>query len=419
MAADGLRGGRAAFHDGAPAFLTDAAFYLDLFVITQVLDLAGASSKAVALVFGTYTCAYAGAALLLGRRSDRHGRRASVLLGSLLLGLIPLGLALAIGLEPGPDGALTARSRVPLGLAPTCYGGIALLGVGNALFWPAFQARIGDRERDPAALERAIWVFNLAWTSGKALGFLAAGEWFQRAPWQCLPVGGALGLAVLAIAWLDPAPPAAAAGSAPAAPPLLTGGPAGPLGKRPFLIAGLVGNFAVWGSVATCVGLIPKLGRALDLSPRLQGVLLFTLLAAQGAVFLSMGRLRWVYRRGPLLAALPAAAAGLLLLAFGPGLVPALLGALLVGGAQAITYAASVFYSLDYDGRRGLRTGIHEAVLGLGGALPIAGGALADATGWLRAPLLFMAGVALLAAAVAFAALRLPRSDPARAARMG
>jgi hypothetical protein len=58
-----------------------------------------------------------------------------------------------------------------------------------------------------------------------------------------------------------------------------------------------------------------------------------------------------------------------------------LLGALLVGLAQGVTYACSVFYSLDYDQRRGLRTGIHERVLALGGALPLAGGALADASG--------------------------------------
>ena len=35
----------------------------------------------------------------------------------------------------------------------------------------------------------------------------------------------------------------------------------------------------------------------------------------------------------------------------------------IVGLAQAVTYAASVFYSLDHDEKRGMRTGIHEAVL--------------------------------------------------------
>ena len=68
--------------DAAPAFLVDVGTYLPIFVIKHFLDAVGASSAEVALVFGTYTCAYAVAALLLGRASDRLGRRGSTLAGA-------------------------------------------------------------------------------------------------------------------------------------------------------------------------------------------------------------------------------------------------------------------------------------------------------------------------------------------------
>jgi MFS family permease len=178
--------------------------------------------------------------------------------------------------------------------------------------------------------------------------------------------------------------------------------------KRSFLVAALISNLVLWGSLATLKALAPKLGESLGVGALATGSLLFLALSAQGAGFFLLGNSkRWTYRVGTLLAAVPAALAGLALVyvagaqSLGPvalGLVAAGAGAVVIGGAQAVTYTASVFYSLDYDTKRGLRTGIHEAVLALGGSLPIVGGALADASGNLQAPLLFMGAICVLGA---------------------
>ena len=109
--------------------------------------------------------------------------------------------------------------------------------------------------------------------------------------------------------------------------------------------------------------------------------------------------------------ALPLACAGLLGLVWARGIVWALPAALMIGGAQAITYAASVYYSLDYDERRGLRTGIHEAVLAAGGCLPILGGWLADRSGEDLASLWLMVAIGgALSLGVVLLLARAPRA---------
>lgn len=378
----------------------DGGLYLIVFTLTHILDAAGANSGEVALVFGIYTLAYAAIAPWLGGASDAQGRQRSVLEGAVVFTSVALALSAGITVQALPQG-LTVLARIePLGVKASAYLGIACLALSSGLFWPAFQARIGDRERDPEALGRAIRSFNIGWTSGKASGFLAAGFLFHAAPQACLPVSAGCGFLICLLVLVDGAP-RATGGAAPLPPapeePRPSTTPQAI--KRRYLLAALVANFALWGALATLKGLAPKLGEALHLSVQETGVFLFAALGAQGAGFFLLGGAeRWAYRPAVLATAVPTAIGGLLLLFVAGGLPLALLGAVLIGLAQAVTYAASVFYSLDYDERRGFRTGIHEAVLGVGGALPILGGFAADATGELRAPLVFMAGVALLAA---------------------
>ncbi|MGE0708716.1 MAG: MFS transporter [Planctomycetota bacterium] len=391
---------------GLAAFLTDAAFYLGLFALTHALKADGASSRGVALVVGIYTLAYAAAAPALGRTSDRR-RDLSVLLGAGLFASVFSALSLALTLELR-DGVLRVSARVGEARA-LVYLAMTVLAAANAMFWPALQARIGDRVSDPDALARAMRTFNVAWTSGKALGFLAGGLLFRLAPGVALAtVAGAGWLIVLALV-LD----RGAAGAAPRE----DRGPAARMPvaqprKRAFLLAALLANFTLWGATSTLAGLAPKLAEGWGISVPETGVLLFLSTAAQGVAFVWLGSgRRWAYRPGLLAAAVPCAALGLLGLATS-GLVVALLGAVMVGVAQAVTYAASVFYSLDHDERRGLRTGIHEAVLAAGGALPILGGQIADSTGQVMAPVWLLLGIAApLGLLLALVLLRAPPGD--------
>jgi MFS family permease len=168
-----------------------------VFTLGYVLDADGASSRDVALVFGVYTVSYALIAPVLGRASDADGRRRSVVVGAGLFLLASLALAAVFELDAS-GGDLAVRLRVPGSPRGWAYGAVALFALSNAFFWPAFQARIGDREGDPEALGRAIRAFNVGWTSGKATGFLAAGVLFQAAPEACFPVAAAAAGLVLA-----------------------------------------------------------------------------------------------------------------------------------------------------------------------------------------------------------------------------
>lgn len=388
-----------------------------MFALQYALDADGASSRDVALVFGIYTLSYAVIAPLFGRFSDGRGRRWSVLAGSLLFACAAGATGALLELHPGADGLTVSTPSSFLGVRGVAYSGVALLAVANALFWPAFQARIGDRERDPAALSHAILFFNIGWTSGKALGFLVAGLLFKAAPSACVPAGAACGALAFFILLMGERT-GAATPTAPASdptPPAPSPSPTPQGVKRRFLVAALIANLVLWGSLATLKALAPKLGESLGVGAREVGAILFVALAAQALGFWRLGAAgrysAGAYRAGALCAAIPAALAGLVAVygaghaTSGIGLVAALCGAVFLGLAQAVTYTSSVTYSLDYDERRGLRTGIHEAVLAVGGGLPILGGELADRTGNLQAPILLMLGIGLVGAFLVLALL--------------
>lgn len=403
-------GWRLAAFDALPPLCLDTACYLAFFVLGHLVDDAGGDSLDVALVFGTYTLLYALLAPLVGRATDGPaGRRRSLLTGAALQVAIPLGLVAA--LTVGPDGVVAARV---LDVRALCYLTVAGIALANAGLWPAFQARIGDRERDPERLARAIRVYNMGWTTGKALGFVLGGLLYTWSLAGCLYGVAGLGLTLLVLLALDPSRPAAAEPAVADAPRPSALPQAF---KRGYLLSALVANLALWGAVATLAGLAPKLlGEVVALTYWQEGCVLGACLGAQGVGFVVLGDGgQWAYRRGWLLAALPLAAGGLGLLWVAEGLWLAGLAGVALGGAQAVTYAASMFYSLDYDERRGLRTGIHEANLALGGALPIAGGFLADASGALRAPLALMLVISGLAFLAVVALLR--GSEAARASR--
>ena len=368
-----------------PPFGVDGGFYLAVFVASFALDAAGASNAQVGAALGIYNLVYGGLAAWLGAASDRRPVR---WLGSASAAFLCVSIALALTVrDPRGGGA---------GLAWWIYGSMAAYGVANALFWPSFQARLGDRAGgDPEVLARSVRVFNVGWTAGKAGGFLAGGALIVWAPAAALWVVVGLAACVVLGIWIDPrraAPREASTATSPGR------------GRRGFLVAGLALNFAVWGALATLKGLAPKLRRTLDLSEWEIGLVLFVALAAQGLRFASLGT-AWAYRRGPLLRVIPLAGLGLGLIAAGGSVWAVLVGAALLGQCQAVTYAASVYYSLDYDERRGLRAGVHEATLAVGGVAPIVGGLLADTTGLGLAPLLWSGGVLALASGIALRSL--------------
>ncbi len=379
--------------DLLPALLVDLAIYLVNFTLQHVLaDRLGTSAAVempLALFSAVYTTTYVAGTLSLGPFADRPGwRRPCMTLGLLAIALVPFAMV---------AGALD------LGLW-VFYAAMGVLGLGSALFWPAQQARIGDRST-PEQLPGALFRFNVGWTAGKALGLGVAGALYRSAdgpahPSYALVAAIAAALIALGLTALDRAPEVPR-GAAPSVSQQRR--------KRDFLVAALAVNFALWGLGTTVIALIPKLGAELGLAERAQGFLLAGLVFAQSLVFIVLGdRKGWTYQALlVVLVPLLGVAAGVALAVAGSPLwaVPAALATGALGGAA---YAFSIFYSLDYDERRGLRMSINEAVLGLGGVLPVAGGAIASASGWARAPYAFAAAVCFVGFCVAAVRLRPP-----------
>ena len=372
------------------AFFMDGGFYLLLFTLTHVLAAAGASSAEIALVFGLYTLVYAVMTPILGRTSDRRGRRRCIVGGAAVFLLTSLSLTLAIDLS-WVGGRLCPQTRFAFSLRGCAYVGIAAYAVTNALFWPALQARMGDVGRDPRRVAGAVRSFNVAWTAGKATGFLGAGFMFRYSPQACLPAASFV--AVLVFLSVLPRPTPQLRQSISPQRRVEWGHEIPRATKRAYLLASLLTNFGVWGALSTLKSLAPKMSQAMRLSADEMGIVLGSALLAQGVGFLYLQADRWAYRPGPLLTTVPLALAGLLVLWWAQSMSVALIGAVALGLAQALAYSASVYTSLDYDDRRGLRTGIHEAVIGVGGAIPILGGVSADLTGELRMPLLCVSGL--------------------------
>ncbi len=290
---------------------------------------------------------------------------------------LPHAAMLRCGLVISAAGMLLAGTTGRLWLL---YAVAPITSVGTGIFWPAIQNAIG-KETSPEKLDRALGVFNVAWSIGKALGFFVGGSLYH---WTgARPTLELAALAtVLTLVFIPPSrrpPPAAAPDHHGASRP--TG----------FLRAAWVGNFAAFG-VSSILNvhyprfLIEHLHSSS--SNTAFGTFLGVIFTAQTLAFLwLLTSSFWTYRWAPILlltAVLGAATAALPEI---DQLGWVILTGLPIGAGLGMAYSASIFYSLHGPKMQGLRAGVHEAVIGSAGVLlPPAGGFLARSSGELRWP---------------------------------
>jgi len=262
-------------------------------------------------------------------------------------------------------------------------------GAGLGLLWPPVQAWLGDLSGDDSRLlNHNLGVFNAAWTAGLMVGPLAAGAAWEH--WQVnaflLPVGIA-SLGLLAVV-LTPAGRHHEASDVP--PPRVE-----PSVVRAFMLMAWCAVIAATFARGTISAMFPRIGETLGYSPTLVGRIMFVIGAAQLIAF-EMARLtsRWQYRRSPLVAAVVLTLLGQLMaqVTSSPWLFA--LSFALIGGATSLTFVSGITYALHLSAEgRGLRAGIHEAVVGAGLVIgPLVGGVVAQYVG-LKAP--FSAGAAV------------------------
>ncbi len=377
----------------ASAFCMDGAFFLILAAIPfKVLDLGG-GPVALGLVPAIGALTYIVFTLISGRVSDRVGRTRLCLAGNVLLILFALQ-------------AYRCDDLTQLLLL------MPLMGLGKALYWPVVQATVGDIS-GPTRLERNIGHFNVAWSSGKAFGFLASGLLLSGFGFRTTFTAGA-GLVVLAFLFLprgkiEPATTTPLAGE--------DGTPAGDstpaearaqtvadlavpeLTRRTFRHMAWLANLAAYGAAAVLASHLPKWFAHLGWDEKRFGLFLALIFLTQTLSFLLLaGKVRFAYSASRLI--LPQVVAGLVLavLPWFGGLGWYLAAAPLLGFAFGISYAGSIYYSLHTVSGKGMKAGIHESLIGVGGFLPpLLGGLAARVGDWLGAPYLLAAATIALA----------------------
>ncbi len=373
---------RTGYYHSAAAM--DGGFFLIMAAMPfRVLDLGGdALALGLAAAIGAVT--YIVGAPVAGRWSDRADRNLLCLGGAVLL------VAAAV------LAWLARRLDILLALQ-------ALVGIGKALYWPAVQATLGDLSPGQVRVG-ALGRFNVAWSAGKTAGFLLGGLLLSRLGFGAVYLAGAAAVVTAFlllprkrhVAAARDAVRAAAASDAPRARDARESAR-----LRTFLAMAWTANTAAYGVFGILHYHLPQWFVHRGWDPEHYGWFLGAVLASQTAVFVLLGgrvRLAWSARR----LWLPQAA-GLAAVCTIPALADfrwLLVVAPMLGLACGVSYAASIFYSLEVPAVRGRNAGMHESLIGAGGFLPplVAGLLIRGGLG-LAAPYL-LAGV-LQAAALA------------------
>ena len=355
----------------------DGGFFLIMVAMPfKVLDLGGGALE-LGLVPAIGALTYIISAPLSGRWSDRVSRTLLCLAGSVVL-IVAAVLA-----------GLAQRLDILLGLQ-------VLMGLGKALYWPAVEATLADLcppDRQTTVLGR----FNVAWSGGKTVGFLAGGLLLGCCGFEAVFLAGAASV-VVAFLLLPKGDVAADVGTNDRDPDET---PDETSQLRVRRAMSWVANTAAYGALGILTHHLPQWFAAHGWNPERYGWYLGLILASQTLVFLLLlvtGPVgaTWSLRRLwiPQLLSAAAVAAIPALSGFG-GLLAT---APIIGLGCGICYAASIFYSLTSHVGRGRNAGIHEGLVGAGGFLPpLLAGVLVHAGLGLSAPYLLAGGLLLAA----------------------
>ncbi len=365
-----------------PALLIDFAFGGLLTNTAFYTSYLGLSSTFLGGLMALTTAFFVFLAIPFGRLSDRLGRRHVLYAACLLLGAASIGL-------------------------PFCRNAFHLLlifptvGISMALFWPAYEAWLAEREAEDILLQRVMF-FNLFWSIGMTLGPTASGYLYHDAnpfaPFYLAAAFSALTFATFFFNKPEPSVPT----PLPESERLKPDSPS-PAVRATHLNLARCANFASWFALGILRQITPKLTLEMGIPTQTFGNLMLTLGTLQTAVFLLLGTrysTRWHYRLAPLLTVQILAILSFIGLwqiqrtplwacAFG-----------VIGISAAFTYFSSLYYGLDRQKDKGNKSGWHEATLGVGILLgPFFGGIAADSPLGVQSPYLLCAvaiGIAIV-----------------------
>ena len=369
-----------------PVLLLDFAFSSVLTNTSFYTSHLGLSSTFLGVLMAITNGVFALLAIPCGRLSDRIERRYILYVACLLLGAACIALAFC-------------RNR---GHLLSVFPGI---GISMALFWPAYEAWLAEREGDGELIQR-IMLFNLFWSIGMTVGPAFSSYLYDEVnPFRPFYLGGgACLLTVLTIyasrlAKSDPSHPTVQTDEPDSESPEILY-PSAPV-RATYLHLARCANFVSWFALGVLRRLAPKLMLEMGIRPAIYGNLMLILGGVQTLAFLVLGTgysTRWHYQFTPLLIVQVLAILSFL----GIGLTQhAILWGFafaIIGVSVAFTYFSSLYYGLDRHVDKGNKSGWHEAVLGVGIMLgPFLGGISADSSLGVQSPYLLCAGAVVIA----------------------
>jgi MFS family permease len=350
----------------------------------------GADSLDLGVLGTVSTAVYTAFALLFGRLSDRVGRATLVVAAPFIYS----GAILCAGFSK------TWQMLILI---------YAITAVAMALLWPAYMVLVAEAA-PRGRLAGQIAAYNVAWCSGLVIGNSAGGMLAGKLAPLPLYAASALSAGVgLVLATMNRGG-------------LFSGQRTGgaPDGELPvpagqvWLLLGVCwcAMFASVFGMSILRMLFPKLAVDLGFAPAAIGLMLAALTAGQAVAFIALGLGHWWrYRLGPLIAAQCASVLAYVVIAFTRSGAAFALAFALIGACGGLAYSAGYYYGVNRALRRGAFTGLHEAILGAGGALgPLIGGLLAREVG-ARLPYLTAAGVVAVAMALELTARSCCKQD--------
>lgn len=363
-----------------PALLMDFAFSSLLTNTSFYTSHLGLSNAFLGGLMAVTTAFFATLAIPFGRLSDRGDRRWVLYAACLLIGAVSIALPFC-------------RNRLHLLLI---FPGV---GIGMALFWPAYEAWLAERESEGELIHR-VMLFNLFWSIGITLGPAASGYLYRDAnPVTPFYLAGILSVLTCVTMFSNSSRasghPVESESAEPVFPP--------PAVRTTYLHLARCANFASWFALGVLRRLAPKLTLEMGIAPSIYGNLMIALGCMQTLAFLVLGTgyaTRWHYRLAPLLIVQGLAILSLIGIAQIQHTLLWTFAFAVVGVSVAFTYFSSLYYGLDRQVDKGNKSGWHEAILG-GGILlgPFLGGIAADSQFGVQSPYLLCA-VAIVVAIV-------------------
>ena len=377
-------------------FAMDLVFTIYYLAAPLLLVDLKANPIQLGLVGALASSVHMGMAHLMGRLSDRLGRRRLIIAAPLTF------LATCL--------LMTQVREIWVILALSLVNGLGL-----SIYWPTLQAWIAEHPTGAgqSGLARDIGTFNLSWTAATLAGPIFSGFLYSFHP--RLPFLAAATIALMLFLIVFTSVHESKPDSLEKALPMDT---ATSNRRKGFLYAAWAANFVSWFIMGNTRYQFPKLARELNIPPHIIGLLLgFIGLALFTGFFLLRRTDHWLFSGRYLFSPQVLALVGLsfLIVTKAPALFA--LGFVMIGLSCSVTYYSSLYYAVHLLKAKGRGTGLHESILGGGAVLgPFLGGVAAQYAG-LRAPYVLCFAVLVAALGTQFMLIKKYKTPGAASGR--